>query len=199
MKNRLLRILIPILLVTGYHAGLVIAAHAQNPQPPPPPVVDYFPDKWDEYISQEGKFRIRFPKKPIESVDKQERYDIHLMEHNGLILYQVSYVDYKVSVDDPRNVRVLLQGVKTAALNAILGDDFRIVADREIVVDGHHGVFVHLEVKEKKVIRMQLVAAGTRLYIISTTSRKGSPNELEGKDDFQKVAMGFMDSFHVLQ
>jgi len=196
MKNRLLRLLLPMLVVAGYHVGVVTAAHAQNP---PPPALDYFPDKWDEYISQEGKFRIRFPKKPIESVDKQERYDIHLMEYKGLLYYQVSYVDYKVSVDGPQNVRAFLRAVKTATLNAIPGNDIRIVADREVVVDGHHGVFVNLEVGAKEVIRMQLVAAGTRFYIISATSRKGSANELEGKDDFLKVAMGFIDSFHVLQ
>ena len=68
---------------------------------------------------------------------------------------------------------------------------------REVDVDGHHGVFVHMEVGGREVIRMQWIAAGSRLYTVSATSRKGDPRELEGKDDFEKIAVGFIGSFHV--
>ena len=73
----------------------------------------------------------------------------------------------------------------------------QIIAEREISVDGHSGIFVHLEVGAKEVIRVQWIIAGSRLYTVSASSRKGSPEELEGKDDFEKVALGFINSFHV--
>jgi len=84
------------------------------------------------------------------------------------------------------------------ALNAIRDKGPRIISEREIDVDGHSGVFVHLEVGGKEVIRLQWVAAGSRLYTVSATSRKGSPKELEGENDFERVALGFISSFHVL-
>jgi hypothetical protein len=59
-------------------------------------------------------------------------------------------------------------------------------------------VFIHVEVGAREVIRLQWVAAGSRLYSISTTSRRGSPQELEGKDDFEKIVVGFIGSFHVM-
>jgi hypothetical protein len=62
-----------------------------------------------------------------------------------------------------------------------------------LVVGGHSGIFIHIEVQAKEVIRMQWVVAGTRLYTISAENRKGHPNELEGKNDFETVAMGFID------
>jgi len=45
---------------------------------------------------------------------------------------------------------------------------------------------------------MQWVPAGSVLYTISVASRKGSPQELEGKDDFEKLSAGFIGSFHVM-
>jgi hypothetical protein len=107
-------------------------------------------------------------------------------------------VDYGVPIDDPQKVKDMLQGLKAAALNSIRDKNVQIIVDREVEVDGHPGRFVHVEVQGKEVIRMQWIAAGSRLYTISASSRKGSPQELEGKDDFEKVAIGFIGSFHVI-
>ncbi len=172
-----------------------INVHAQDP---PPPAKDYSPNTWEGYSFPAGKFRIRFPEKPTESTSTEEHFEIHAVEYNGLIAYRVSYVDYKVPIDDPQTIKDKLQGVKTAALNAVRDRGVRIIADREVNVDGHPGVFIHVELGGKEVVHMQWVAAGSRLYTVSTTSRKGDPRELEGKDDFEKVTIGFIGSFHVM-
>jgi len=128
----------------------------------------------------------------------QDDLEIHAISHKGLINYRVSFVDFKVRIDQPDKVKGLLQGVKSAALKAIGDKTFDIKADREVLVDRYSGVFVHLEVQGREVVRMQWIAAGSRLYSISAESRKGSPQELEGADDYEKVAMGFINSFHVI-
>jgi hypothetical protein len=107
-------------------------------------------------------------------------------------------VDYKVPIDDPQKVKEMLQGLKTAALNSIREKGVQVITEREVVIDGHAGIFVHVEVQAKEVIRVLWVAAGSRLYTISAESRKGSSRELEGKDNFEKVAIGFISSFHVI-
>ena len=181
-------------IVATFH----VLAQGPPPPPPPPPAKDYFPDKWDEYTSETGKFRIRFPKEPRESVNTQGQLEVHSLEHKGLLHYQVSYVDYKTQIADPQKLSNLLQGLRNAALNSLQGKNVRIVAEREVIVDGHKGIFIHIEVEGREIVRLQWVVAGSRLYSISASSRKGSPNEMEGKNDFEKVATGFISSFHII-
>jgi len=198
MKNRSPVTLLLFLLAAAYCSAPFTSVRAQDPLPPPPPAKDYFPNTWDEYSFPAGQFKIRFPKKPVESVASQGTLEVHSVEYRGLLKYRVSYADYKVPIDDPQKVKEMLQGLKTAALNSIQEKGVKVIADREVVVDGHSGTFVHIEVQAKEVIRVQWVAAGSRLYTISAESRKGSAQELEGKDDFEKVAIGFISSFHVI-
>src|SRR5689334_20375376 len=197
MSDRRVQVKIKFLMmmVVLFASAHFIAVHAQDE--PPPPAKDYFPKTWKEYSFPAGKFRIRFPDKPVESQTSDGQLEVHSLEYKGLITYRVSYVDYQVRIDDPQKVKETLQGMKTAALLAIRDQGVRVITEREITVDGYSGIFVHIEVAGKQVIRMQWVAAGSRLYILSATSRKGDPVELEGKDDFEKVATGFIDSFHV--
>ncbi|HEX8772923.1 MAG TPA: hypothetical protein VF735_04910 [Pyrinomonadaceae bacterium] len=199
MKTRIFNLLLPLLIVSVYYAMILATAQAQAPPPPPPPppAKDYFPDKWDEYTSQDGKFRIRFPKEPREDVTPSGRFEQHSLEYKGLLTYRVSYVDYKTPIDDPQKIDDLLQGLKTAALAPLKEKGLVVKAERRIAVDGHQGIFLHLEVQDKEVVRVLWVVADTRLYTITALSRKGRPQELEGKDDFEKVAMGFINSFHL--
>ena len=198
MKNKFPAIVLLVLLATMHSALVFASVQVQDPPPPPPPAKDYFPNTWDEYSFPAAHFKIRLPNKPEETVATQGEFAVHAVQYKGLITYRVSYVDYKVPVDDPQKVKEMLQGLKTAALNAIRERGVQVIAEREVNIDGHAGIFVHLEVAAKEVIRMQWVAAGSRLYAISADSRKGSPRELEGADDFEKVAMGFISSFHVI-
>lgn len=194
MRTKALNLLLPLLLLFVPFA----TTHAVAQQgPPPPPAIDYFPDKWKEYPFQSGKFRIKFPQEPRETVNTHGQLEVHSVEYQGLLRYRVSYVDYKVPIDAPQQIKELLQGVKASALNAIKDKLLRLVAERELTVDGYRGIFVHIELQSNDVIRMQWVAAGSRLYTISTLNRKGSPDELEGKDDFEKVTSGFINSFHI--
>jgi hypothetical protein len=192
VKNKILTIVMVLLAPAAF-----VAAYAQGP-PPPPPAKDYFPDTWDEYSFPSGKFRIRFPQKPVESTTSNGKLKMNSIKYKGLVDYEVFYIDYGVPIDNPQKVKEMLQAMKTAALNSIQAKGVQIIADREVVVDGYSGVFIHLEVGASEVIRLQWVAAGSRLYTISTTSRKGSPQELEGKDDYEKIVVGFIGSFHVI-
>lgn len=198
MKTRIINYLLTASLLSAVYVMACTAARAQDPVPPPPPAKDYFPDKWEEFSSEGGKFRVRFPYKPREATGKQGDMEVHSMEYKGLLHYRVSYVDYGVAIEsDPEKVKAILQGLKDAALGPLKAKDPRVVAEREATVDGHPAAFVRVELQGKEVIRMQWVVAGSRLYAISATGRKGSPNEMEGKDDFEKVAMGFINSFHL--
>ncbi len=200
MKSKIFNLLLPVLLLSIYYAATpaVAQAQAEPPPPPPPPRKDYFPNTWDEYTFKTRNFRIRFPEEPRESVEPHERYDIHTFEYKGLLLYRVLYVDYKKAIDDPERIKGFLRSFRTGVVEPLKKEGLSVVSEREVTVDGYNGIFIHLEVRGKEVIRIQWVVAGSRLYTISVLSRKGSPQELEGKDDFEKVAMGFINSFHIV-
>jgi hypothetical protein len=187
-----------LIIMALFASAHFVPVHAQDP-PPPPPARDYFPKTWDEYSFPAGKFRIRLPQKPVESTStNQSGLTVNSVDYKGLIAYRVSYVDYPGPIDNPDKVKGMLQGLKTAALNSLRDKEVRIVSEREIDVDGHPGLFLHIEVAGKEVIRLQWVLAGSRFYTVSATSRKGSREELEGENDFEKAALGFISSFHVL-
>jgi len=186
-----------ILLLLGCYLAPA-SIYAQDPAPPPPPARDYFPDKWDEYHSQTGKFRIRFPGEPQERVKTQDGIDEHYMEYKGLLLYRLSYVDYETRIDDPQKRRDILKGMKATALRFIKVNNHRLVSERDVTVDGYQGLFVQFEVQGKEVIRLQWLVVGSRVFTISTLGRKGSPLDLEGNDDYEKVALGFINSFHLV-
>jgi hypothetical protein len=128
----------------------------------------------------------------------QDEFEVSVLEYKGLIIYSASSVDYKTPIDDPQQVKSMLQSIKAAALGSLKDRGLTVIAEREVTVDGHSGIFVHMEILGKEVFRVQWVAAGSRLYTVITSSRKGMAEEMEGKDDFEKVAMGFINSFHVV-
>jgi hypothetical protein len=201
MKTRIFTYLLPALLVSAFYATACVSAQAQEPPPPPPPAKDYFPNTWDEYSSQQGQFRVRIPGKPKESTTTEDTPAGKLVtldvEYKGLLGYSVVFMNYEKLLDAQITEQQLLEGSKNAVLDKMKATNFRIVKERSVTVDGHAGYFLHAEYGVKGVMRVQWVIAGKRVYILIAEGRKGSPNELEGKDDFEKVAMGFINSFHI--
>jgi hypothetical protein len=184
-----------IFLIISLIVALNTTVFAQQPSPSPPP--DYSPDKWSEYSSPLGEYRIRFPGRPSDVSTNNGKVETRGMEYKGVLTYRVIYVDYGESIDDPAKVKDLLQGIKEAALNAVRDRGLLVVADNEVEVDGHPGVFVHVEVQRRSVVRMQWVISGSRLYTISTLSDKTTSKDPEAKDDYESTSATFIKSFHI--
>lgn len=170
---------------------------AQNPPSSTASAKDYSPNTWNEYFFPAAHFRIRFPEKPQETIRTEGPHQVHSLQYKGVIVYRITYVDYKGRIDDPQKVKETLRTIKSAALDAIRDRDVRVLAEREVDVDGHAGVFVHMQVRATEIHRVQWVIAGSRLYIISVEARKESSEQVEVKDDFEKVATEFIRSFHI--
>jgi hypothetical protein len=167
---------------------------AQGPPPPPPPAKDYFPNTWEEYPKTE-LFRIRFPKEPQERTATQGNLEIHYLEYKGLLRYSLSYVDYQTALEDPQKLKDILNGLKEITLKSVQNVDHRLVTEREVKVDNHTGLFV---LQAKEVIRMEWLVVGSRLYTISTLSRKATEQEFKGKDDYEEIALAFINSFRLV-
>ena len=172
-------------------ASYMTAPVVTKSQGPPPPARDYFPDKWDEYTSEQGRFRIRFPGKPTEEFSP---VGVHFLSYAGLLNYRVSYVDEPELSDDPVSAKRYLQETKSATLELTKISGERIVSERTVTVDGHPGYFSHVE-SATGWIRSQEVVVGKRVYTMIVEGRKDA---LAGKNDFEKVALAFINSFKLI-
>lgn len=186
----------------GTIATSVSAQAPPPPPPPPPPARDYFPASWEQYESKEGRFRVRFPGKPKEESSIQEtstgKLNVHSMRYKGLLAYQVSYIDFAKPLDDAATAKQVFQAMRASALEASKEQNSLVVKEKEVSVNGYPGYFLHIEFNGKMVGRLEWVLVSNRVYTITVEGRKSSTNELEGKDDFEKIAMGFINSFEVL-
>jgi hypothetical protein len=195
MSSRISYYLVSILFLLGFSFAFGTSVRGQDSSQPP--VNDFYPNKWHEYSSPLGGYRIRFPMKPQDISKLEGQYESRGMEYKGLLIYRVVYIDYQVPIEDPQNVKDLLQALKETTLNAVRDHGLLVVEEREVMVDGHHGIFVHLELQRKDVIRMQWVIVGSRRYTISTLSRKASATEAGSKDDYESISAAFINSFHI--
>jgi hypothetical protein len=186
--------LLSMLLISVCHVMPHAVVHAQKPLPPSPSVKDYFPDKWDEYTSEQGRFRIRFPGKPK---DEFSPVGVNFLSYNGLLDYRVSYVDEPDLTDDPNSVKQYLDESRSTSLEIIKISGERIIKEKAVTIDGHPGYFLHTE-SAKSWVRSQELVVGKRVYTIIVEGRKGWVNEVEGKDDFEKVAMAFINCFKLI-
>lgn len=200
MKTRPFTLPLPVLLLLAFYATASHAVYAQGP-PPPPPARDYFPDKWDEYVSQQGRFRVRFPGKPKESIKTEDtsagKLETLTLEYKGLLQYSVAFADYENLLDARLTTQQLLEGAKNAVLNNLPPKTTRIVTERAVTIDGHPGYFLHIEHDGKSVVRAEWVIVGKKLYVLVVEGPKASSNVYKGDNDYEQVAMGFINSFHI--
>jgi hypothetical protein len=161
---------------------------SQRPSSPPR---DYLPNKWDEYTSEQGRFRIRFPGKPTEELSP---VDVHFLSYSGLLDYRVSYVDESELNDDLSSAKRYLQETKSATLELTRISGERIVRERSVTVDGHPGYFSHVESATGWICSQEIVV-GKRVYTIIVEGRK---NVLAGNHRVEKVALGFINSFKLI-
>lgn len=187
-------------------AALCVAQQNKStsgPPPPPRPADDYFPQRWKDFLSKEGKFKIRFPGIPKESSTERESNGIKLIvrsvNYKSFILYGVTYTDYPQNVDDPSTVKNFLDNVRNGGLSGIARTKPQIIRESDISVNGHPGRFLQVEMSGQAVLSVKYVAFKNRLYMIGVTTPKGYRNALGADPDYEKIAMSFLDSFQLIE
>jgi hypothetical protein len=77
-------------------------------EPPPPPAIDYSPERWNEFTSTEGRYRVRFPGTPQQASRTEEtemgRVPVQVASYKSFIRYSVVYMDYPQSIEEPSRV-----------------------------------------------------------------------------------------------
>lgn len=191
-----LNLLLSMLFISACYVMAPAVTHAQEPPPPAPPEKDYFPDKWDEYTSAQGRFRIRFPGKPREEFSPV--VDVHFLSYSGVLEYRVSYVDEPKLTGDLDSAKHYLNESKSASLLITRISGERIIREKAVTVNGHPGYFLHVE-SDKAWVRTLEIVVGQRVYtVIVEGRRKRANNLIKEKADFEELAMAFFNSFKLI-
>jgi len=155
-----------------------------------------------DYLSPDGRFRIRFPDVPKE-FDSSYDSKIGQVVSRSLVYASdvtllVNYTDYPMISAKPDAVKALLDSARDGGLARVAKEVPRILAESDISVDGYPGRFLRVELKGDAIIRFKIVLAGNRLYSLAVGTPKGDARVVDSQNSYEKVASGFFDSFKIM-
>ena len=188
------------------------ASHARAqggpPPPPPPPAVEYNPNAWKEFSSEEGKFSVRMPAEP--KLNRQDvdtplgKLPVYLyVAQTGSGGYMVGYSDFPNYSETPEFLAAVYKGARDKVLSADAAR--RLLSETEIKIEGYAG-------------REWLIADASMLYRAQTFLVKGrlyqllflAPNRLAFKSGqpsenasdrtgfYEEISKRFFGSFGLL-
>lgn len=172
-----------------------VTATAQ-PAPPPPPAPDYFPDKWKEYIYENDGVKIKFPVEPVITLETGEaangiKFTTRKYVRSSFVGLQLWVIEYPSNLVSGKEA---LAKTWASAIEGIKAKSPKIIKETDISVDGHGGTFIHLETNDGAVTRLKFFIIANRAYYLFAAVRKGEKHGFNHENDFEKVAMGFLDS-----
>ena len=170
---------------------------------PPPPLKDYFPERWEDYFSPLGLYTIRFPNKPTESQQDIETKWGKIIEgvveygREAFVLYKVRFREYPKAFSVEERTKLydeeyekLLNAPERKAVS---------VSNEEKRIAGLPARMFVVEYDEKKLLREIYVIRDTKHYFISVeTFSRHSSNVMGAENGYEKIAMNFLNSFRFI-
>lgn len=162
-----------------------------------PPSDEYNPQKWVSYVSELGKFKIKFPAEPHESSEVQQGENgpstVHIAEHKGLLYYATTYADSASHIDDANR---FLNGVRDTWLDANSLHNIHLLRD-EPLSKSHPGRIVVVET-QTEVVRARWIVVRDRIYYQFVLAPKRY-KATAGENGYDKLATAFFDSFDLIR
>ncbi|HEX6188031.1 MAG TPA: hypothetical protein VFZ40_08115 [Pyrinomonadaceae bacterium] len=191
-------------MATALFAAIVAVLVApSNPgqAPPPPPALDYFPQKWKEFTYESDNMRVRFPAAPKLTTKIQPlsfgTETSRVYSHRSFIELNLSVYEYAPAVDFEKTPDIL-QRIREEGLARNGKFSPQIIKEADIMIDGYAGKFIHLEASNGEVLRCKYFVTKNRMYFMYASVKKGSKHGTNYENDFEKVAMAFLDSLRLI-
>jgi hypothetical protein len=183
--------------------GAASASAQTEPPPPPPPAPDYFPERWKEYVYENDGVKVRFPAEPkiSSSVTKEPYGEVTTRKyhHQSFVTLDLSVTELPPDVNlETLPSKELLEKMKDGGLSEVKELNPRIVKESDVTVDGYPAKFMQVETGDGKIVRCKFFVVKNRMYFMSAEVKKGERHGLNYENDFEKVAMGFLDSIKLL-
>lgn len=176
------------------------SANAQSdPPPPPPPSPDYSPRSWKEYVYEQDNIKFRFPAEPKVTTTRTDRpsgtVTNRSYRRDSFLVLELLVGEFPAGVDFEKGpVRELLNQMRDVGLKGVREANPKIIKESDVEVDGHPAKFLHVETGDGKTIRAKYFVVKNRMYFCYVEVRKGERHGHNFENDFEAVAMGFLDS-----
>lgn len=167
---------------------------------PPPPVKDYSPKNWEEFVSVEGKFKARFPKTP----QKRKLIDAENMEllRQEYRLGNDNFIFYKIQFENVSELSIiqtkpdeLFQTVKNQRLKDY-ETPVSIVTQTDLKRAGCPAKYLEYNAGGDLRYRDLYVFCNDNLYQISIrTFRNHSKETIGAENAYGEIADAFINSF----
>jgi len=169
---------------------------------PPKAVDDYFPDKWQTYEFKDDKFTIRLPGKPKETPGTRANGGVTIkensIEYRGVVRFFIISAEYSFDFEKQGKAQDALEGAKQNGLLQIKDLEPRIIKEENFTLEGHPAKFLHVETNTGEVLRTKIIIVNTHAYIVIAESGKTAKGVMGSENDYEKIAVAFLDSFHLI-
>ena len=149
-------------------------------------------NQWEEYISDEGKYKVDFPGNPEIKTQKvntkigEIQITMAMLESNN-IAYMASFNDYTSEFIKNSNEKDLLDGARDGAVANVQG---KLLSELIIELNNIPGREIKIETADgKNTIIQRVYLAGSRLYQVSVVTPK--------TQSFDKNINKYLDSFKI--
>ncbi len=122
---------------------------------------------------------------PLEGVDGVLMYRFRADDQAAMIVYSVSFADYKINNPDLL-AQIILEGVCSARRDKT---EYRIVKEEEITLDGHPGREIVSEVSDRAEETYRTYLVGKRLYQLTATDAGGGKNAADVSKFFESFEL----------
>ena len=175
-----------------------------EPPPPPPPSPDYFPERWREYVFEQDNVKFRFPVEPrVTTSSTNESFGTVKSQNyhrQSFLVLDLTVNEFPAGTDFEKVMpaKELLEKMRDAGLAEVKEFSPKVIKESDITVDGHPGKFLHVETSNGKSIRAKFFVVKNRMYFSYAEVNKGEKHGFNYENDFEKVAMGFLDSIKLV-
>jgi hypothetical protein len=155
-----------------------------------------------EYVSPDGRFKIRFPDVPkefdLQADSKTGPIVSHTVMHTSNITYWMGYTDHPINFDKADVIKAMLDRARDGGLARVAKEDPQILTQTDISVGGYPGRFLRVSLKGDAILRFKIVLTGNRLYVLNVGTPKGDPKNIAEQEIYEKAANSFFDSFKII-
>lgn len=187
------------LLLVSFVCLTAICISAQKGSPPPPPpdaAPDYTPESWKEYSYPQDNLRFRFPDEPkiTESAKDGRTYERH-----SFMTFTLSVSDAGIDVgNDKEQQRKYLILIALSLDENFKASGAKLLKSEDISVDGNPAKLFIFESKDGIISRAKVFVVKDKVYSAEADVKKGERRGLNSENDFEKPAMAFLDSIHMI-
>ena len=182
---------------------LVASVTVRAQENPPPPADDFVPERWKEFISTDGGFKVLMPgvptavSQPVDDKPGSAVAHFHTLS-TGTAEYVVGYTIFGRDLENLQSSKVTLDGIRDRML---VRESGKLLSEEDVSTAGHPGRATVIEVSDG-IFRDRYFLVGNRLYTVTIFTPKVKAQTEAFTEGIRKsqewVANRFLDSFRLL-